>query len=271
MDRLTEIKSILKHYDLWAKKSFGQNFLIDDDALETIVKAGDLKSEDRVVEVGPGTGVLTEQLLQQVMHVTAVEFDEDMVKVVSDRFGDQENFEVVHSDILQYDIQEKGDYKVIANIPYYITSPLLKHFLQAENKPKVMVVLVQKEVAEKICGLTGKSLITIEAQLFGEPELIAMVPSASFYPAPKVDSAILKLTVFDKPLVPESQMKDFLKLVKVGYGQKRKKLANNLAALYRVKNAEMKTILESAGLNPDCRAEELSIAQWQHLLTKLNK
>ncbi len=271
MDRLLEIKSLLKHYDLWAKKSFGQNFLIDDEALDNIVNAAELKEDDRVIEVGPGTGVLTEQLIEKVAHVTAVEFDEDMVNVVSDRFSEKENFEVVHSDILEYEIQEKGDYKVVANIPYYITSPLLKHFLQAENKPTVMVVLVQKEVAEKVCGITGKSLITVETQLFGAPEIIAEVPAESFYPAPKVDSAILKINVHEKPLVDAADMKEFLKLVKVGYGQKRKKLAGNLAALYRMEKNEMKVILSSVNINPDARAEELSIDDWKLLLTKLEK
>ncbi|MBU1613103.1 hypothetical protein KKC87_01585, partial [Patescibacteria group bacterium] len=163
------------------------------------------------------------------------------------------------------------NFKVVANIPYYITSPLLKHFLQSDNRPSVMVVLVQKEVAEKICGMSGKSLITIETQLFGEPEIVDIVPSDSFYPAPKVDSAILKIKVFDKPLIPEDQIKDFLRLVKFGFSQKRKKLSNSLSAGLHMEPAEVREVLKSVGIDEGVRAEDLVIEDWKNLLTKLNK
>jgi len=165
-------------------------------------------------------------------------------------------------------------YKVVANIPYYITSPLLKHFLQSDFRPELMVVLVQKEVAEKICGIAGKSLITIETQLFGKPEIVGIVPANSFHPAPKVDSAILKIEVYKKPLIPESQMKDFIRAVKFGFTQKRKKLGNSLAAGLHIKPAEMREILLEAGIDPDLRAEHLGIEEWKRLakvLTKVEK
>ena len=162
------------------------------------------------------------------------------------------------------------DYKVVANIPYYITSPLLKHFLQADNRPSVIVVLVQKEVAEKICGITGKSLITIETQLYGEPEIVDIVPSKSFYPAPKVDSAILKIEVFDKPLIPADNLKDFLRIVKFGFSQKRKKLSNSLSAGLHLEPAEVRELLKSAGIKDDVRAEDLKIGDWERLMKILS-
>lgn len=273
MSKLDELKSLLISKNLWAKKGLGQNFLIDEKALNTIVSAADLSPSDNVIEVGPGTGFLTEKLIEKCNHVTAIELDEDMVGILRDRFSSASNLELIHSDILGLPMTDdrlpKGGYKVVANIPYYITSPLLKHFLQSAHRPTVMVVLVQKEVAEKVCGITGKSVITIETQLFGKPEIVDIVPSKSFHPAPKVDSAILKIEVYDEPLVPADQLKDFLRIVKFGFTQKRKKLSNGLAAGLRLESSETKVILERAGIDPDLRAEDLEIEDWKRLLTNL--
>jgi len=170
MSKLQQLEKILKKHNLFAKKGLGQNFLIDETALDHIIEAGDLSSADHIVEVGPGTGFLTERLIEKVKKVTAVELDKDMVAVLDDRFKEVKNLELINKDILKAKVEDLklGDYKVIANIPYYITSPLIKHFLKSENKPSVMVILMQKEVAEKICGITGKGVITIETQLFGK-------------------------------------------------------------------------------------------------------
>lgn len=267
MSKLDQLKSQLISKDLWAKKSLGQNFLIDDKALDQIVEAADLYDGDHVVEVGPGTGFLTEQLIQEAGKVTSVELDADMVEILKEQFSLTENLEVIHSDILKQDIGELvGDkYKVVANIPYYITSPVIRHFLQAKVRPKLIVVLVQKEVAEKICSITGKSFITVETQLQGHPEYIATVPASSFYPVPKVDSAILKITVYPEPKVPEAELKDFLRIVKFGYSQKRKKLSNGLAAGLHKEPAEVREILGKANIPLDARPEELEIEDWKHL------
>ena len=274
---LDELKILLQSKNLWAKKGLGQNFLVDEKALDTIVSAADLQKTDNVIEVGPGTGFLTEKLVQIANHVTSVELDKDMVGILEEQFKFTENLEVVNEDILDYnprrrdvDVSPAGlGYKVVANIPYYITSPLLKHFLQSDNRPSLMVVLVQKEVAEKICGITGKSLITIETQLFGRPEIVDIVPSKSFYPAPKVNSAILKIEVFDKPLIPSEKLKDFLRIVKFGFSQKRKMLSNSLGAGLHMKPAEVREIMEKAGIKPDVRAEDLEIGDWERLMKVL--
>lgn len=275
MSKLDQLKSQLMAKGLWAKKGLGQNFLIDQEALDAIVDAADLYEGDHVVEVGPGTGFLTEQLIQKAGKVTAIELDENMVEILKEQFSLTENLEVIHSDILKLRTKDYGlrtkNYKVVANIPYYITSPVIRHFLQAKVRPKLMVILVQKEVAEKICGLTGKSFITIETQLQGHPEYIATVPASSFYPAPKVDSAILKITVYPEPKVPESEMKDFLRIVKFGYSQKRKKLSNGLAAGLHKEPAEVRKILEKANIPADARPEELEIEDWKRLVEGIPK
>ena len=286
MSKLEELKSLLKSKNLWAKKGLGQNFLVDEKVLDIIVSAANLTKTDNVIEVGPGTGFLTEKLLEKAGHITSIELDKSMCGILKERFGEDKRFELVNEDILDCDINKivetrrrdvdvapsgSHDYKVVANIPYYITSPLLKKFLQAENPPTLMVLFVQKEVAEKVCGKTGKSLITIETQLFGKPEIVGFVSSSSFYPAPKVDSAILKIEVYDEPLVPKNQLKDFLRIVKFGFSQKRKKLSNTLAAGLHVSNKEMSEILKKADIDPNLRAENLEIGDWKRLQKRLTK
>ncbi len=272
MSKLDQLQSQLTSKGLWAKKGLGQNFLIDDEALDAIVEAADLYDGDHVVEVGPGTGFLTEKLIQEAGKVTSVELDRNMVEILKGKFSLTENLEVIHADILKTDIADLvGDkYKVVANIPYYITSPVIRHFLQAKVRPKLIVVLVQKEVAEKICALKGKSFITVETQLQGHPEYIATVPASSFFPVPKIDSAILKITVYPEPKVPADQLKDFLRIVKFGYSQKRKKLSNGLAAGLHMEPAEVRKILEKANIPVGARPEELEIEDWKRLFEVLS-
>ncbi|QQR83927.1 ribosomal RNA small subunit methyltransferase A [Candidatus Peregrinibacteria bacterium] len=268
---LDQLKSLLKQHNLWAKKQYGQNFLIDESVHETILNAANLDPTDTVVEVGPGTGFLTERLIKQVNHVTAVEKDADMVVVLQSRFVDKPNLAILQSDILaiqNYKIQNSR-FKVVANIPYYITSPILKHFLQSNHRPVLMVLMVQKEVAEKICSIGDVGVISIETQVFGRPEIVATVPPEAFYPPPKVHSAILKIDVYDQPLILPDQLKSFFRLVKFGFSQKRKKLANTLAAGLHQSPALIREALIKSGISPDVRAEDLSIEDWKRLTTCL--
>ena len=274
---LDDLKTLLIKHNLWAKKSLGQNFLIDEQILCSIIEAASLKKSDNIIEVGPGTGFLTEKLVKSAGNVVAIEQDADMVEILNEKFKGVDGLKIINSDILKCKIEseirnpksEISNYKVVANIPYYITSPLLKHFLQSDHQPEIMVVLVQKEVAEKICGISGKSLITIETQLFGKPEIIDFVPSKAFYPAPKVNSAILRIKVHKSPLVPTNELKDFLRIVKFGFSQKRKKLSNTLSAGLRLKPTEMKDILLKVKIDPDLRAENLDIEDWKRLTNVL--
>ncbi len=294
---LDELKSLLQKHNLWAKKRLGQNFLVDEQILCSIIESAELKSSDNVIEVGPGTGFLTEKLVKNAGNVIAIERDVGMIQVLKEEFSDAENLKIIQSDILDLSVDQMdgwilnqvqddklgggsakkgspfrglgGAYKVVANIPYYITSPLLKHFLQSDNRPEMMVLLVQKEVAEKICGITGKSVITIETQLFGEPEIIDFVPAECFHPAPKVTSAILKIKVHKSPLVPSDQLKDFLRIVKFGFSQKRKKLKSSLSAGLHLKPSEVREVLIKLNIDPDFRAENLDIEDWKRLTTAL--
>ena len=273
MSKLDELQRLLTASGLEAKKRLGQNFLIDQEALDAIVDAAELYEGDHVIEVGPGTGFLTEQLITDAGKVTSVELDEDMVKILKAQYNLTENLEVIHSDILKMRIEDmvEGRYKVVANIPYYITSPVIRHFLQSKIRPKVMVLLVQKEVAEKICGMTGKSFITVETQVQAHPEYIATVPASSFYPSPKVDSAILKLTVYHEPKVPEAELKDFLRIVKFGYSQKRKKLSNGLSAGLHIEPSDARELLVKANIPEDARPEDLEVEDWQKLVEVVPK
>jgi len=267
MDLLEELHRLLEADGLWAKKSLGQNFLIDEKALDTIVDAADLYEGDEVVEVGPGTGFLTGRLIQIVKKVTAVELDADMVDILQKQYSLTDNLEVLHADILKTSVEDiaKPRYKVVANIPYYITSPVVRHFLQAPIRPQLMVILVQKEVAEKICGMTGRSFFTVETEVQAHAEYVATIPAKSFYPAPKVDSAILKLTVFPEPKVSWDQLKDFLRIVKFGFSQKRKKLSNSLSAGLNKDPSEVRNFMEKADIAGDVRAEDLKIEDWIRL------
>ncbi len=272
MSKLDQLKTLLNAKHLWAKKSLGQNFLVDQQALDAIVKAADLSEKDHVIEVGPGTGFLTEQLIQEAGKVMSIELDRDMVEILKEQFSMTENLKIVHEDVLDFPIlnsQFPNGYKVVANIPYYITSPVIKHFIRSQCRPSVMVLLVQKEVAQKICSLKGRSFITMETHVYGKPEYIATVPANSFFPAPKVDSAILKINVYPEPLVPDAELKNFLRIVKFGYSQKRKKLTNALGAGLHKKPAEMIPFLEKAGIDSGVRAEALEIEDWKRLVEAL--
>jgi len=275
MSKLDQLKAVLQSKNLWAKKMLGQNFLIDEGALDSIIEAADLYEGDEVVEVGPGTGFLTEQLIQKVKYVTSVELDQDMVDILRAQFSLTENLIIIHSDILKLGTKDYGlrtkHFKVVANIPYYITSPVIRHFLQGDIRPKLMVLLVQKEVAQKMCSLKGRSFITMETAIQGHAEYIATVPRTSFYPSPQVDSAILKITVFPEPKVPEAELKDFLRIIKFGYSQKRKKLTNSLGAGLHKEVEEMRALLTQAKISPEVRAEELEVEDWKRLYEILNK
>jgi len=271
MSKLEQLKLLLESKGLWAKKGLGQNFLVDEKALDKIIEAAELTETDNVIEVGPGTGFLTEHLITNVAHVTAIELDRRMVALLNDQFKFAKNLKIVNQDILNFLAMPETDYKVVANIPYYITSPVIKKFLHAKKRPSLIVILVQKEVAEKICGITGRTVMTVEIEVYGQAEFVDIVPSSSFYPSPKVDSAIIKIKLYDEPLVPEAEMRDFMRIVKFGYSMKRKKLANALGAGLRIKPVQVRELLKEAGVDPETRAEELRIEDWKRILTLTKK
>lgn len=264
LSELKNLKLALKLSGLEAKKSYGQNFLVDKEALETIVDSAVLSSDDTVLEIGPGLGVLTDELVKHAGRVVAVEADAELAELLERRA--QDNLTVVATDALQYDLaQLPRGYKVVANLPYYITSLLLRFLLESENKPVSITVLVQKEVAERIIAQPGQmSVLACSVQYYGAPRLVRVVPAASFYPSPKVDSAILHIDLGTEPAFVADTKKLF-RLIKAGFGEKRKMLRNALAGGLAITGEQAVALIASAGLKETARAQELSLAEWKKL------
>lgn len=259
------------------KKRLGQHFLIDEAVLERILSAAELSRGDIVVEIGPGLGVLTEGLARQGARVLAVELDARLVTMLRKRLAMFPDVRVIHGDILKIaprqlledntsDSQAAADYKVIANLPYYITSPALRHFLEAEPRPSRMVVMVQREVGEAIAAAPGKmSLLSVRTQFFCKPEIVCYVPAASFNPQPKVESVVLRLDVYTAPPIDVSDVAGFFEIVTHGFSLRRKQLRNSLAHSLRLPPGHVVSLLEKAGIESKRRAETLSLEEWREL------
>jgi 16S rRNA (adenine1518-N6/adenine1519-N6)-dimethyltransferase len=237
---MEEIKNILKKYSARPNETLGQNFLIDEAALAKIVEAAELSQNDVVLEVGPGTGILTKELAKRTKKVIAVEKDPKMVEIIKQETKDYNNVEIIEGDILKLDnkeIEKLGPYKVVANIPYYLTSHLIRIFLEPSevDPPTVMILLLQKEVAERICSTPpDMSLLSVSVQFYAEPKLIDYVPKESFWPVPKVDSAILKIVPQINSERKNIDIKKFFKIVKAGFSQPRKQLLNNFSKSFKI-------------------------------------
>jgi 16S rRNA (adenine1518-N6/adenine1519-N6)-dimethyltransferase len=264
--------AVLKRYGLRADKALGQNFLQDESALEKIANAAEILEDDCVLEIGPGLGSLTRYLAVSAKKVTAVELDHDLLAPLQAVLQPYQNVRVVHGDILKLSISELVDqpnYIVAANIPYNITSAIIRHLLEGNVKPRRVVLTIQKEVAERICAKPGDlSLLALSVQVYGKPSIAAKIPAGAFHPAPKVDSAILRIDIYDEPLIPNDLSNIFFKLIKAGFSQKRKTLRNSLSSGLHIPATEAETLLASAGINPMRRAETLSIEEWKLLCEK---
>lgn len=249
-----------------AKKSFGQNWLRDEYTLDLIVESAAIERDDTVLEVGPGLGYLTNKLAKQAGHVVCVEADQDLIPHLTHQFGPVSNVEVVQADILKYDFTKlPKDYLVVANIPYYLTSNLIRQLLESSNPPARMVLMVQKEVAERITANPGQmSVLSFSVQYYAEAEIIAPVAKELFEPIPKVDSAIIKIERRNKPVF-EADTKKLFQLVKAGFGEKRKMLRNSLAGGLQISTSQAEDLLKKSGLPTATRAQELGIKEWEKL------
>ncbi|MFH1890872.1 MAG: 16S rRNA (adenine(1518)-N(6)/adenine(1519)-N(6))-dimethyltransferase RsmA [Candidatus Kuenenbacteria bacterium] len=276
---VNHIKELCKELDIKPSRKMGQNFLIDNDVLDDIIKTADLDKKDTVLEIGSGFGVLTQELVKKAGRVAVVELDRKIFDWLENRFNDNDNLKLVQGDIIKllncYIVKLLGgvDYKVVANLPYQITSRVLRLLLEMKNKPKIIAVMVQKEVAERICAKKGKmSVLSVMVQYYGKPEIIRMVARKSFWPAPEVDSAILYIKIQDTPqsfTTGQANSKfdeDFFKIVKIGFSSKRKMLKNNLANVYNPEAVEK--ILKEMGLGLKVRAQELGVEEWIELVNK---
>lgn len=272
-----QIQAILKQEDLKVLKNLGQNFLLDKTVLHNIVETADLSAADTVLEIGPGLGVLTQVLAAKVRKVVAIETDKGMCKFLRKNLEQNSisNVDVLHRDVLQFNLpqylkqQQCQSYKVVANIPYYITSPILKLFLSSECQPTSMVLLVQKEVAQRICAMPGDhSLLSWSVQLYGRPQVVGLVDATCFFPVPKVDSAILKIDQLQHRF-SVMEYKQLFQLLKMGFAAKRKKLSNNLAAGLKLDKDQVAEIFVALQLDINVRAQDLCLAEWRALQQKL--
>lgn len=294
-----ELENLLKKNNIKPAKIRGQNFLVDEDALDEIVSAAEIKSGETILEIGPGLGFLTGRLAAGAKKVIAVELDTRLFKILQEKFSATKNLELINGDILKFDpaiyfpplakgrrggvgdkslrrsttppyppLSRGGEslkYKLVANIPYEITSAILQKFLTCALPPEEMVLLVQKEVAERIIELKKRSLLNISVWLYGEPEVVATVPAASFYPEPKVTSAILRIKTKKLSVENRKNNEKALKIAKIGFISPRKKLINNLSAGLAMPKENLSPVFSGLGIGENIRAEELEPNDWLRL------
>ncbi len=277
---LDQTRSRLKHLGLRARKGLGQHFLVDEEVLKRIISSAALTPADVVMEIGPGLGILTRELAARAGWVIAIELDDNLASALKKSLKSFKNVTVINQDILEVEpesvlrelqpgfppaIASPPGYRVVANLPYYITSPVLRHFLEAPVKPQSILVMVQKEVAKAIAAEPGEmSILSIAVQLYGKPSIVGYVPASSFYPAPEVDSAILKIDVYPAPAVAVEE-KSFFELVRAGFSAARKQIGNSLAHRLGIPKADVLSLLEKAGISPESRAEALTLDEWSRL------
>jgi 16S rRNA (adenine1518-N6/adenine1519-N6)-dimethyltransferase len=280
-----KVPSLLRQSGLRPDKALGQNFLTDCTILQRIANAARLTADDVVLEIGAGTGALTELLAQGAAHVVAVELDQRLLPILNDALSGFDNVTLIHGDILELNpavlfddaIQNlhvsAAPYKVVANLPYYITSAILRHLLEADRRPDVMVTTVQYEVAQRLVARPGDmSVLAVSVQLYGDPQILFRISPGSFYPSPDVDSAVVRVDVRATPPLPDEEIKAFFRVVRAGFSQRRKQLHNALSAGLGqcISKHEAAVRLEEAGIDPRRRAQALSVEEWIDLTRALS-
>lgn len=274
---LEDTKFILKKYNLSANKKLGQNFLIDDDIIQNIIDAAELKETDLVIEIGPGLGTLTSKLLEKAGKVIAIELDEKMLKVLNDRFSLYNNFILINNDVLKVDLnkiieenlEQLKSVKIVANLPYYITTPIIMKLLESKLKIETITVMVQKEVADRITATPGDKLsgaITYSVDYYAKAEEVVFVSKSCFMPSPEVDSTVIKLEIRKEPKVNVLNEEMFFKVIKASFMQRRKTLINGLMNSGIIKDREkLNAILKEANIDSNIRGEKLTIEQFANL------
>ncbi|MDX2075017.1 MAG: 16S rRNA (adenine(1518)-N(6)/adenine(1519)-N(6))-dimethyltransferase RsmA [bacterium] len=267
---MTNPKQLLDKYDIQPKKSLGQNFLHDPNALDKIISVSELSPTDTVLEIGAGTGALTEKLAQTVKRVVAVELDDRLFTVLRAEMERYPNVELLFADILQVNLAEvMGDdpYVVVANVPYYITSAILRMLLETSHRPTRLIMTIQTEVAERIIAKPpDMSVLAVSVQFYGTPDIVARFNPAVFYPRPEVGSAVLRVITHDAPVIDVPSEALFFRVVRAGFGQKRKQLKNSLASGLAMKSEEAGNLCTQVGIDPMRRAETLTLPEWAALV-----
>ncbi len=263
-------KHLLSELQKKPNKLLGQSFLHDSRALERVVQAANLSKKDAVLEIGPGLGSLTRLLAERAGKVIAVEKDPDLASILQKELGSRRNLEIMQGDILKTKLSLPQKYKVVANIPYYITSPVMRLFLEREERPELLVLMVQKEVAQRIIAKPpDMNLLAVSVQIYGVPEIVSYVSKACFWPQPKVDSAILRIT--PKGMDANFNAKQFFTIARAGFKQPRKQVGNNLAAGLKKTKKEIKAWLQTKGISYANRPETLSLQDWLRLSSTVSQ
>ncbi len=262
-------KALLDSYELYPKKSLGQNFMHDPNALDKIVSSAEINAEDTVVEVGPGTGALTEKLAEKARHVFSIELDDRLQPILEDKFNDVPNVYFVFNDILKTNVSSlvgNHEFIVVANVPYYISSAIIWHFLEPDRRPKRMVMTMQYEVAERIMEKPDNmSLLTVAVQFYGKPTIVNKLSPAVFWPRPNIHSAVMRIDTHPTPPVDVPSAKAFFRVVKAGFSMKRKQLKNSLSGGLQIKSKVARDIIQNADIDPQRRAETMTLEEWGQL------
>lgn len=270
-----DVPYILKVNGLFPKKALGQNFLVDQGALKRVSNAAEIDSDSVVLEVGSGLGSLTRFLAWHARQVVAVELDQALLAISKQMLSENTNVEFVQGDILKLDparLMPHAGYLVVSNIPYYITSALIRHLLESDKKPSRLVLTIQKEVADRLCAVPDDmNLLALSVQVFGAPRIVGLIPAASFYPKPDVDSNIIRVDLFAEPAIKSEYLDLFFTLTKAGFSQKRKMVRNSLSAAMRWNPETTNHLLESAGIDPQRRAETIFLEEWGLLVEKVGE
>jgi 16S rRNA (adenine1518-N6/adenine1519-N6)-dimethyltransferase len=262
-------QSLLRDYGLKPKKGLGQNFLVEEIYLHQIIEAANVTADDAVLEIGAGLGSLTRHLAISACQVTAVEIDKQLFPILKKVINDFNNVRLILGDIMEIDprgITNLTGYKVVANIPYYLTSNLIRRLLESPHKPTLIALTIQKEVAQRICSEPGHmSLLSLGVQIYGKPRIAFNIPSNAFYPIPEVDSALLLVELYDQPVIPIDLLDDFFKLAKAAFMQKRKMLHNALAGAPNLGSDKAGELLRLSEIDPQRRAQTLALQEWYSL------
>ncbi len=273
------VKEIIEKHGFRFSKSLGQNFLIDGNIIDRIIEGAGIRDDDGVIEVGPGIGTLTQKLCESAGKVVAIELDNNLLPILEETLGSYSNVEIVHGDVLKVNlnqlIEEKFDgkkVKVVANLPYYITTPIIMKLLEEKLKIDKIVVMVQKEVALRMKAKPGNKdygALSIAVQYYSKPEIIVDVPKNVFMPKPNVDSAVIMLDIYDEPVIKVRDEKLFFNVVKAAFGKRRKTLLNALAGGIALKKEEIEKVLERSQIDPVRRGETLSITEFARIADEI--
>lgn len=270
--------NILKENNFTFKKQFGQNFISDKNLLKAIVREGGIEPMDEVLEIGPGAGSLTEELLNSAKKVVSYEIDRDLIPILTQKFSSYNNFKLINMDIMKEDIKDieshfEGEYVLVANLPYYITSPIIFKFLKCATRLKSLYIMVQKEVGERMCASKSSKdygVFSVIVDSYSYPEITRIVPRKMFYPEPNVDSCMIKLSI-DKDKYKINDRAAFENFIKASFAMRRKKLSNNLESILNIKKSKIEEILSSLDFNPSVRAEELETSDFITIFDYMHK